>query len=183
MGSMRFRFHWLTLLGILLLAIAGTGSSEAPKTPFLLSVVPDRSQGEGGSITMAQSKARDFYVVLTNVSQDSQTVWEDWNSWGYQNLSFELTTADGRKFVTSKRQQDFTVNIPSTFLIQPGEHQVYAIRFDKEWETRPALPGAKDMPITLKAIYKVSPTPEAKQYKVWMGSLESRIYKFTLRQW
>ncbi len=183
MISMRPRFQRLTFLCVVLLAFAGIISSEAPKAPFSLSIVPTNNAGEVGSITMAQSKAREFFVVLTSVSKDPQPVWEFWNSWGYQNLSFELTTENGRKFMVSKRQQEFTVNFPSTFLIQPEEHQVYAIRLDKEWETRPALPKADEMLITLKAIYEISPTPEAPQYKVWTGRVESRTYKFMLRQW
>ena len=183
MISMHPNLQRLTFLWIVLLAFAGAASSEAQKAPFSLSVVPTNSHGDVGGITMAQSKARDFYVVLTNVSKDPQPVWEYWNSWRYQTISFELTTAEGRKFVVSKRQQDFTRNFPSTFLIQPGEHQVYALRLDKEWETRPMLAKADEMPITLRAIYEVSPTPEATQYKVWAGRVESSSYKFMLRQW
>jgi len=173
----------LILLWIVLLAFAGAASSEAQKAPFSLSVVPTKSHGDIGSITMAQSKARDFYVVLTNVSKDPQPVWEYWNSWGYQTISIELTTAEGGKFAVSKRLQAFTRNGPSTFVIQPGEHQVFAIRLDKEWETRPILAKADEVPITLKAIYEVSPTTEATQYKVWTGRVESRSYKFVLKQW
>jgi hypothetical protein len=183
MVSMHRRFQTLTFLWIVLLASAGTVASEAPRTPFSLSIAPTNSFGAGGSITMAQSKTREFFVVLTNVSKDPQPVWEYWNSWGYQNISFELTTGDGRKFVVSKRRQDFTMNFPSTFLIQPDEHQVYAIHLDKEWETQPTLPKADEMPVTLKAIYEVPPTPEAAQHKVWTGRVESRSYKLALRQW
>jgi hypothetical protein len=132
---------------------------------------------------MAQNKAQDFYVVLSNVSKESQPAWEDWNSWGYQAISFEMTTAGGKTFIVSKREADFTKNYPSTFLIEPGEHQVYAIRLDKRWETHPSLPKINEMPITLKAVYEVSPTPEAAKYRVWTGRLESHSYSFTLRQW
>ena len=151
-----------------------TSSKAEPsvqKFPFSLSVVPETSYGErfGSSITMAHDNLRAFYVVLTNVSSEPQAVWEDWNSWGYQTVSFELTTVDRKKFLVSRQQEVFTVNSPSTFLLEPGEHQVYAIRLDKEWETRPALPKANETPVSLKAIYEVSPTPEAAQYKVWTG--------------
>lgn len=183
MNSMRPTLQRLTFLSVVLLAFAGTVLSGGPSAPFSLSIVPTNSSGEVGSITVAQPQTSDFYVVLTNVSKNAQPVWEYWNSWGYQTISFELTIAESRKIVFSKRAQGFDKNFPSTFLVQPGEHQVYAIRFDKEWETRPALPKADEMTITLKAIYKVPPTSEAKQYKVWTGSVESRIYKFTLRQW
>ena len=165
----------------------GTASSKAAlgvqKPPFSLSVVPQTSHEEpfGGSIEMAHNKPREFFVVLTNVSPETQPVWEYWNSWGYQNISFELTTANGKKFVVSRNQEGFTRNFPSTFLIGPGEHQVYAIRLDEWWETHPSLPKVAETSITLKATYEVSPTAEATQYNVWTGPLESRSYKLTLR--
>lgn len=132
---------------------------------------------------MARNKPRDFNVVLTNVSEEPQAVWQTSNSWGYRTISFEFTAADGSKTVISKGQQEFTRNGPSTFLIQPGEHQVYAIRLDKEWEAHPVLPKTDEMTITVKAVYEVSPTSEASQYKVWTGRIESRSYNFTLKQW
>jgi hypothetical protein len=63
------------------------------------------------------------------------------------------------------------------------EHQVYAIRLDGQWDTHPWFPKAPETPVTLKALYEVSPTPEAVRYKVWIGRLESRNYNLTLRQW
>jgi hypothetical protein len=155
------------------------------KSPFSLSVVPETSHGEGfgSSIEMANNKPRDFYVVLTNVSSEPQAVWEYWNSWGYQTISFELTTVEGKKVLVSRRQEGFTRNFPSTFLIEPGEHQVYAVRLDERWTTHPSLPKTAETAITLKAIYEVAPTPESAQYKVWTGRVESRNYNFNLRQW
>ena len=166
-------------------ATSSKAEPSAQKIPFLLSIVPETSHGEhfGSTIEMAHEKPRDFYVVLTNVSPELLAVWEYWNSWGYQAVSFELTTEDGKKFLVSKRQRGFTRNFPSTFQIEPGEHQVYVIRLDEWWETHPALPKADEMPIKLKAIYEVTLTPEAAQYKVWRGRLESRAYNLKLRQW
>ena len=157
---------------------------DAAKSPFSLSIVPQTNYEEpfGSSIEMAP-KAREFFVVLTNVSSQTQPVWEYWNSWGYQTVSFEVTTADGKKFALSRRQENFTMNWSTTFLVGPGEHQVYAIRLDDQWETHPSLPKANEIPITLKAIYEVSPTEEAAQSRVWIGHLESRIYKLKLRRW
>src|SRR3989442_794671 len=104
MVSMRLSLQRLIFVCIVLFSFTGAMSSEAPKAPFSLSVVPTNNSGDGGSITMAQFESRDFYVVLTNISKDPQPVWELWNSWGYRNISFELTTPEGRKFVVSRRQ-------------------------------------------------------------------------------
>jgi hypothetical protein len=156
--------------------VAKVGETSAP--PFSLSIVP----GIGG-ITMAKNKPREFYAVITNVSGGPQSIWQYWNSWGYQAVSFELTMADGKKFALSKKEQNFTVNFPSTFAVERGEHQVYPIKLDEEWEAHPALPKADEIPVALKAVYEVSPTPEASQYKVWTGRLESHSYSVSLRQW
>src|SRR5712692_5564273 len=91
-----------------------------------------------------------------------------------------FTVADGLKSVVSSRQHGFTRNGPSTFVIQPKEHQVYAIRLDMEWEARPGLPKADEIPIKLQAVYEVSLTSEATQYKVWTGRVK---YNRMLRQW
>jgi hypothetical protein len=148
------------------------------QSPFSVSIVVGRPR-----IAMAKNKPDEIYVVLTNVSGELQAVWESWNSWGYQTISFELTTADGKKFTVTRCQEDFTRNFPSTYVIKPGEHQVFAIRLDEWWETRPSLPKGDEALITLKAIHEVTPTPEATKYKVWTGRVESRSYNCSLRRW
>jgi hypothetical protein len=172
----------LALLSVVLLALFGTLWGDAAAEPFSLTVVPSTSIGDGGIIFMSHDKPQDFYVVLTNISGKPQVVWELWNSWGYQTISFELTTANGQKFVLSRRAEEFTKNYPSTFAVQPGEHQVYAVHLDKWWISNPAFPNADEMPITVKAVYQVSPTREATERTVWTGRLESRSYRFTLKQ-
>jgi hypothetical protein len=155
--------------------------------PFSLAIVPGRS----GDITTAKRNPNDFYVVLTNVSGLPQPVWESWNSWGYQALTFELTTTDGKKFIVSRKSHGFTANWPSWLLVEPGEHQVFAIELDESWATNPTLPWATNptlpasdrMPITMKAIYEIAETPQATQNHVWVGRVESHRYNFTLRQW
>jgi hypothetical protein len=132
---------------------------------------------------MAHNKSREFYVVLTNITAKPQAVFEARNSWGYQTISFELTRPSGKKVVVSARQQDFMRNFPSIFVIEPREHQVFAIRLDQWWETKPVLPKLHEMPITLKAIYEVWPSPEATREGVWTGRLESHEYKLMLQQW
>ena len=172
------RFHAKEHLDSIVATLDPVADAQEPSSsPFSVPIVP----GIGG-ITIAKNKPDEFYVVITNVSGVPQSIWQYWNSWGYQAISFELTTADGKKFVLSKKQEAFTVNFPSTFVVEPGEHQVYPIKLD-EWETHPALPKTDEMPITLKAVYEVSTTPEASQYKVWTGRLESHSYNFSLRQW
>jgi hypothetical protein len=156
--------------------------TQAQKAPFTVSIVPTTSASDSRVITMALQKPHEFYVVLTNNSNEPQSVWEYWNSWGYQTISFEFTLDKNRRIVVSKRPQDFTRNFPSTFRIPPGEHNVYAIRLDKDWDIG-SIPKSTETLVALKAIYEVPNTPEAANYNVWTGRVESDVYKFTLRQW
>ena len=170
------------LLFLLLVFLHSLGN-DTPKAPFTLAIVPTHSSEDRAGITMAYDTTNAFYVVFTNISDQPQSVWEYWNSWGYQTVSFEFTTTDGHKFIASRSPQGFRRNFPSTFVIQPGEHQVYVVQLDRRWEAHPALPKVEEMPITLKAVYEVSPTPEATQNKVWTGRIESKTYNLTLRHW
>lgn len=152
------------------------------KTPFTLSIVPTRSTSDSRLITIASQKPDEFYVVLTNISNEPQSVWETWNSWGSQTISFEFTLPDNRRVVVSKGPQGFTMNFPSTFLIPSGGHKVYPIRLDKWWNVG-SIPKSTEMLVSLKAVYEVPVTPEAASYHVWSGRVESGIDKFTLKQW
>ena len=171
---MRLPFSNRTVLAIILfLCLAGCRAVPAPsnpnsnltvpqaqKTPFTLSIVPTRSSLDSRLITIASQKPDEFYVVLTNISSEPQAVWETWNSWGSQTISFEFTLPDNRRVVVSKGPQGFTMNFPSTFLIPPGEHKVYPIRLDKWWDVG-SIPKSTEMQISLKAVYEVPVTPEA----------------------
>jgi hypothetical protein len=146
--------------------------------PFSLSIVSARRDG----ITMFKHGGREFFVVLTNVSNEPQPVFEYWNSWGYQAISFNLTIADGKFFVLTTKSRDFDMNFPSRFIVMPGEHQVFPVRLDESWRAQPAIPSNYETPIALKAIYSVDPSPESIKYGVWTGRVESLTYNLTLSQ-
>jgi hypothetical protein len=132
---------------------------------------------------MSKKGAREFYVVLTNISKEPQPVWEYWNGWGFQAVFFELTTGDGKRFVLTAKDRAFDSNFPSTFIVEPSEHQVFAIRFDDSWGVEPALPKTDEMPVALKAIYGVSANPDTAKFHVWAGRVDSHSYNFTLFQY
>ena len=156
--------------------------TPAQKAPFTLSIVPTRSTSDSRTITVAAQKPDEFYVVLTNVSNEAQFVWETWNSWGSGTISFEFTFGNNPPIRVARGPEDFMRNFPSTFLIPPGEHQVYPIRLDKWWDIG-SIPKSTETPLSLRAIYEVPVTPEAATYHVWTGRVESGNYKFTLKQW
>ena len=134
---------------------------------------------------MARNTNDTFYVILTNTSNQAQPTFEEWNSWGYQAVSFQVQLPDGTNIVVSKKQQGFTKNTPGTFVVPAGEQRVYAVNLNDEWTASRELPVADAEPIavTLKATYAITPTPEAAKYHVWTGRAESAPYQLNFRHW
>jgi hypothetical protein len=165
---------------------------KADPSPFVVTVVPSWS-GQSGpwcksscrGISMARNTLDTFYVILTNVSKQTQAVFEPSHSWGYYAISFELRTGNGHIVPIRKKQTGFTRNIPSVFLIPPGEQMVYPIKLDDLWVADPRLPIAdkESVDVRVKAIYEIGPTPESTQQSVWTGRAESAEYDFEFRHW
>jgi hypothetical protein len=169
---------------------APTNSTQKEEpSPFSLFLVPAHSQEEpyGRGISMATENDDYFYVILTNISKETQFAFEGWNSWGYNAISFEIETEDGRKHTISKALSKklffWTINWPQTFLIPPGESMVRRILLDDYWGADPDLPIANRTPIqvTIKAIYQLEATPESAAKNMWTGRLESRRYNIYFR--
>jgi hypothetical protein len=129
---------------------------------------------------MGKNTLRTFYVILTNVSKQTQAVFEPFHSWGYYAISFVVRTGDGRIVAIRKKQTGFTRNVPSTFLIPPGDEMVYPIKLDDEWVADSGLPIAAKEPIDVRveAIYEIEPTPESTRQSVWTGRAESPRYRY-----
>ena len=174
---------WIAFCVVSLAACKSHVATPSTLHALTIAVVPTHSDGDTRLIQMANDTRNSFYVILTNNSQSSISTWEAWNSWGYRTISFEAVTADGEKFRISRKPEMFAINLPSSFWLLPGEHQVYPILLNDSWAADPALPKVGQMQISLTAIYEVSRTPESDQYHVWTGRIESKPYKIALRQW
>ena len=134
---------------------------------------------------MAVDVPDSFYVVLTNVSAQPQAAFEPWNSWGYYAVTFEMETGPGKVVKITKKPRLFTKNTPTTFLIAPGEEMVFPIKLNDDWGAVPSLPVADEtpIPVNIKTIYEIGPTPEPSTQQIWIGRVESRKYHFYFRHW
>jgi len=134
-----------------------------------------------------------FSVVLTNLTDHDLTLWKEWCSWGYFNLSFELTGKDGKVVKVSKAGRGWTRNGPAPYVVAPGKPFVLNVTFkSQDWEGTENLNG----PMTLKAIYKNSneafsgkkPNPQNQIqddmqkliHSAWVGQVESEPMQVTM---
>jgi hypothetical protein len=159
----------------------------------LMSAADERSvHGLSVSIALSGSerrveyrKPRDhFHVVLSNGATRAQRIWQDWNSWGYYALSFELEDVAGKKWAVKKRPTVFTMNYPSSWVILPGEDLVIDVYWGDEdtWEGFPPL-GTESQKLTIRAIFQIKPDSETKQYDVWTGRIASSPQEVVFSKW
>jgi len=132
------------------------------------------------------------YVLLTNKSGVTQHLWEEWNSWGYHNLNFEVTDSTGRTWMIKRALRAWTMNGPTWFPLDPGETHVFAVTFPDDWEDLPKVDRLSDTYVTIRAIYEIPPDPMVekngvrtmdttrKDNGVWIGKAISNPVKVRL---
>ena len=134
---------------------------------------------------MADDVSDSFYVILTNTSSRPESAFEPWNSWGYYSISFVMENGADKLIKIYKVPTGFTKNTPVTFVIPPSEQMVFRIKLNDDWAATPPAPIADEdpVPVTMRAVYEVGPTPESSAQNVWIGRAESKKYHLYFRHW
>lgn len=158
-------------------------ASAAEEKPFQLSIVPESRNEVYSSISLAKDSKREFFIVLTNTTDKAQPVFESWNSWGYQAISFELILPSGERSKVSVKPQYFTKNYSSVFVIPPKGHQVFPIRLNDNWEGTPDFGKSGRTRIQLAAIYEIFATKESIELNVWTGRIVSEMIDVEVLHW
>jgi hypothetical protein len=113
-----------------------------------------------------------LHVIIENVSDKPQKLFEEWNSWGYDNLTLQWTDAQGKTGKVAKVPGFWTVNYPSTVVLQPGEAIVRDISFDpKLWKGWPSI--TEPMELKVKVSYQPTGQPKVPEADGWVGTVTS----------
>jgi hypothetical protein len=126
-----------------------------------------------------------FLVVVTNTSKEPVRVWRDWCSWGYQQLTFEITDDAGKSWVIRRKDHGFFKNYPDFWTLGAGEPLVLSIALKADlWESDRAgdsLPVAdlKGKAVTIRALFAAAEDDASRENKVWTGKIASapRVYE------
>ncbi len=158
------------LLSLLAITAAGALYGQSPDFDLAIAIPKIRTNGPGSeahAVTYDKSDKRPFYVVLTNKSGIVQHLWEEWNSWGYYNLSFEFTDSTNKTWLVKRGDWAFTINAPGWFSLDPGETHVFSVTFPSNWQDLPKAEGPPHVFVTLRAIYEIPPDGMIQRNGVW----------------
>ena len=114
-----------------------------PKAPLAVKPLPEKNglkvsisatyRGDNGDNTIElRPSAPHINVVLQNTSSKPINIFEEWNSWGYDNLTLKITKVDGKfldkPLIVSKGVMAWSANFSSAETLSPGEVRVREAR-------------------------------------------------------
>jgi hypothetical protein len=174
---------WMASLSVFLVAIVALEAvgitAQDDQSPFSVAIAVPTRFGKR-SIELYRPEQH-FHVVLTNISKHDVSVWREWCSWGYFNLSFEVTDSEGKTVVVKKKQRGWGKNYPDFATIDPNGNFVIDVTFDPEvWENPPLPEEGKSQTLSIRAIYESAECGEAKESKVWTGRAVSEKKEYTI---
>ena len=114
-------------------------------------------------------------------------LWEEWNSWGYFNLTFQLFDTNGTSISEiQKIPIAWTMNFPCYLELNPKQLHVIDVHLNpKTWKVpiKPMGNGEGPNKYGLVVTYSVTKTGESDKHTVWTGTLKSRMIPVTLGYW
>jgi hypothetical protein len=79
-----------------------------------------------------------LHVVVRNRSNKPARIFDEWNSWGYHQLTFTAEFKNGRSIELKRRGgQIWHANAPDVIELEPGEMYVYEVRLDSVADSLP----------------------------------------------
>lgn len=179
---------WLTLLLCLLISPhtwgqPGNKKVGAPALPLpdpspTLTIVPSSYADRvfpHDLLELDEQRPR-FHVLLYNPTDKPLRLFQEWNSWGYFGLSFDITYPDGRVVHSEKEPRGWDKNFPSTLTVAPYGCYVFEVTFDPTIWTNSLLlekSGPHGRACRLQAIYSIASGPDALEEGAWTGTIRS----------
>jgi hypothetical protein len=159
----------LATAAVLLISLAS--SFAAGKEPLEVKIAIPVHHGH-----RSLNEADHFHVLVRNVSDAPVKLWTDRFSWGYDNLSFDLTDDDAKHLTATKQPRGWSKNYPDWLELQPGEEYVLNVNLfaGETWQNVPARPkGTGPKLVKMRAVYEIKPDDESKRLGVWTGRIQS----------
>ena len=117
-----------------------------------------------------------LHVVFRNGSATPVSLMDEWNSFGYFNMTLAYTLPDGTRGTMAKdNNMMWTMNAPTVTVLQPGQCLVRDVYLDPDvWSGVPKV--SEDTVVTVVATFKEDQQPG----QVWQGTIRSDPVQVTL---
>lgn len=175
----------IVLTVVAFLSAAAPGAEGEPMDVPSLKVSIAVPEHRGARSIVLDGPASHFHVVVRNVSTRPVTIWRRWCSFGYENLSFEYSTRDGKKGVAQVKRRISLQNVPDPLTLAPDEEKVIDVYFGTdEWQGFPLPAAGAVATVSLQAVFQITAGAATRKEGVWTGRITSplRDYTFEVRK-
>lgn len=169
-----------SLIFILYFFLCHVCQSQTTLSPLELELIVPVSTPAGDRVISMDRYPR-IHVRITNVSNQPQRLWKDWNSWGWFNLTLQMVTETDTTIISRKRPDHWDGDFSDFWLLQQNESIILEVDLTTAtWKGFPDLYG-ESLSVTLTAIYQNKPDILAEEFGIWTGKLESKTIKVVMR--
>ncbi len=164
--------------GLLMLLTSGCSVAKEQTALSLTIAVP---MHKGQRTIQVGREAKPFHVIIENLSDRQINLWRERYSWGYFNLSFEITDEKGATWTVKKKEIDWEKNFPDYVAIGPKEKKVIDVSFNPDiWQSVLPSGATQRTMVSMVAIYESEGSKDASERDVWSGRLVSDKKQYTL---
>ena len=169
------RFSVAVLVVFMVLAVIPRSASPVGAVPARPEVTVSLGIVERGRIGTDGA----LHVIIANTSDQPdakpQSHFDEWNSWGYDNVTLEWKDAEGHWGTVTKAPRELGMEmLPTTTDLKPGDALVREISFDpKVWRGWPTFTDRLTR-YTLKVTYRSTGDPKVPEARGWTGSVASK---------
>lgn len=114
--------------------VAPDAALPAESSGLKISISPTFTSDNSDSSIALHHNDPHINVVLQNTSDKPIRVYQDWNSWGYYNLTLQITSVDGKKLDKplniGRGPGMWLANTASTDIIEAGQAMVREVRLN-----------------------------------------------------
>lgn len=122
------------------------------------------------SASRPESGSTQVTVIFRNPSPEPLLVWTLNNSWGWENLSFNLVRNGKPVFIRRRMNPWFSKNGPDFMQVSPnGERRLVIDIKDSSWTSSSPSIKALDPNDVIVVNYSVPDSPDAEMLSVWTG--------------
>lgn len=184
----------MLLPGLLCLTVCSTHADEIASQPtFAVFIALANSSHD----VLLSKQFPHFNIILQNISQKSQTIFEYQNSWGFYSLTLEITGLDGKTLdkpiVIKQPGLGWGGNGPSTSTLKPKALVVreFWLRLPEKGVTEANAKNDDQFPlfgessrreVTMRAVFSVLPKDKNanQNHTVWTGRIVSPDATYTV---